>query len=255
MNKATIKGFAAGVVSSIAALSLVFSAMAASRTIVVDEGMKISINGARFLPKDPNGNAVGLFSYNGTTYAPVRAICEAAGLKVGYDESTQTAIITTPDRAWAENPSASGYITLEKAKQIALDDAGVKASDVVFLKARIDWDDAEYEIEFYRGGVEYDYDIDAATGKINSADRDADDFDIHIGSNGTGSENLISTARAQQIALDRAPTGTTVVSCELDRDDGRYVYEIKMRNGTTEYECDVNAVTGTILDWDVDHDD
>ena len=42
---------------------------------------------------------------------------------------------------------------------------------------------------------------------------------------------------------------------ELDRDDGRYVYEIEMRSGYMEYECDINAVTGVIIDWDADWDD
>ena len=45
-----------------------------------------------------------------------------------------------------------------------------------------------------------------------------------------------------------------VVKCELDRDDGRYVYEVELREGRTEYECDVNAVTGVILKWEVDYD-
>ena len=38
----------------------------------------------------------------------------------------------------------------------------------------------------------------------------------------------------------------------LDWDDGRYIYEIKMVSGTMEYECDINAATGVITDWDVD---
>ena len=40
------------------------------------------VNGARFLPKDASGKSVPLFSYNGTTYAPVRAICEAVDIPV-----------------------------------------------------------------------------------------------------------------------------------------------------------------------------
>ena len=42
---------------------------------------------------------------------------------------------------------------------------------------------------------------------------------------------------------------------KLDRDDGRWVYELELRNGRTEYECDINAVTGVILDWESDYDD
>jgi len=65
---------------------------------------------------------------------------------------------------------------------------------------------------------------------------------------------VITADKAKEIALDRAPSGTTVIKCELDRDDGRWVYELELRNGRTEYECDINAVTGVILDWEADYD-
>ena len=57
------------------------------------------------------------------------------------------------------------------------------------------------------------------------------------------------------ISLAKAPAGVTVVKCKLDRDDGRYVYEVEMRSGRTEYDCEINAVTGVILDWEVDTND
>ena len=69
---------------------------------------------------------------------------------------------------------------------------------------------------------------------------------------GTSTNNLISEAKAKEIALAKAPSGASVVRCHLDWDDGRYIYEIKMVSGTMEYECDINAATGVITDWDVD---
>ena len=45
-----------------------------------------------------------------------------------------------------------------------------------------------------------------------------------------------------------------MVKCELERDDGRYIYEVEMRSGRTEYSCDIDAATGAIFDWDVDYD-
>ena len=41
----------------------------------------------------------------------------------------------------------------------------------------------------------------------------------------------------------------------LDRDDGRWVYEIEFREGRTEYEYAVNASSGKIVDYDKDWDD
>jgi uncharacterized membrane protein YkoI len=257
------KGFATALLLSALVLGLGLSAGAAQRAITVDDNIRITINGATFQPKDANGKKVPLFSYDGTTYAPVRAICEAAGLEVEYDSASYTAVLTTGDVASASRPDSSKYITRERAKEIALDDAGVNAADAVFLKARLDWDDdrAEYDVEFYSGKTEYDYEIDALTGTILDRDQDADDFDLddrwddddreHI-DDGT---DVISAQKAKEIALNKAPAGTSVIECELDEDDGRLVYELELRNGRTEYECDINAVTGVILDWEVDHDD
>ncbi|MBQ6365037.1 MAG: PepSY domain-containing protein [Oscillospiraceae bacterium] len=66
--------------------------------------------------------------------------------------------------AFAEN----GSVSLDQAKQIALEQAGVKASEVSFTKAYQSWDDgrAVYEIEFYVGNTEYDMDVDVKTGRV-----------------------------------------------------------------------------------------
>ena len=172
------------------------------------------------------------------------------------DSATYTAVLTTQDQYIASTPTASGYITVDKAKQAALTHAGVNASDATFVKAGLDWDDGKvkYEVEFYVGNTEYDYDIDATSGAVLSYDRD---FENHsTGSTNAGrTSNLITAARAKEIALAKAPSGVTVVKCQLDFDDGRYVYEIEMRSGRTEYDCEINASTGSIIKWDVDYDD
>ena len=260
MKRGFGKGFFSGILVAALVAGLGVSAMAATRTITVDDNIRITLNGATFSPKDANGKDVPLFSYNGTTYAPVRAICEAAGLKVDFDSANYTAVLTTYDQYIASTPTASDYITVEKAKSIALEHAGVKADDAVFVKAGLDWDDGkvEYEVEFYAGNTEYDYDIDAATGTIRSFDKDWDDFSLsRPGNSGTSvsQDDLISEEKAKSIALAKAPSGATVVKCELDQDDGRYVYELELRSGRTEYDCEINAVTGVIVDWDVDYDD
>ena len=265
MKRGFGKGFGAGILAAVLVVGLSVTALAATRTIQVNDDIKVTLNGANFTPKDASGKEVPLFSYNGTTYAPVRAICEAAGLKVDYDSATYTAVLTTQDQYIASTPDASNYITAEQAKSAALKHAGVNASDAIFVKAGLDWDDGKvhYEVEFYAGNTEYDYDIDAVSGAVLSYDREWDDFSLKGNQNtgsstGTGStsqSNLITEEKAKEIALAKAPAGATVVKCKLDRDDGRYVYEIEMRSGYMEYECDINAVTGVIIDWDADWDD
>ena len=77
--------------------------------------------------------------------------------------------------------AAGDYIGVERAKQIALDDAGFSENEVIFSTAKFEKDDddddeaPEYEIEFFKGNVEYEYDIDALTGKILDFSSEIDD--------------------------------------------------------------------------------
>ena len=59
-------------------------------------------------------------------------------------------------------------LTVNQAKQEALDYVGVKASEANFTKAHRDWDDGRevYEIEFYANNTEFDMDVDVNTGRI-----------------------------------------------------------------------------------------
>lgn len=68
------------------------------------------------------------------------------------------------------------------------------------------------------------------------------------------SAGLISRDDAIQAALARVPGAgiSDVTKCKLDRDDGRMIYEIEIRYGGAEYEIDVDASTGAVIDFDVD---
>ena len=59
-------------------------------------------------------------------------------------------------------------ISVEQAKEIALNHAGKTADQVQFVKIKQDWEHGRsvYEIEFIANGNEYEYEIDANTGAI-----------------------------------------------------------------------------------------
>ena len=66
-------------------------------------------------------------------------------------------------------PAAGDDIGVEKAEEIALEKAGVKAEDTLFINAHLDRDDGrvEYDVEFQSGHTEYEVSVDAVTGAIN----------------------------------------------------------------------------------------
>ena len=70
--------------------------------------------------------------------------------------------------------SALAEVSIEQARQIALAKVGQKESEVRMTKAHQDTDDGcrVYEIEFAANGMEYEFDIDAASGAILEFDAD-----------------------------------------------------------------------------------
>lgn len=229
--------------------------------------------------KNAQGEVVYPLLYEGTTYLPVRAIGELMGKTVYWyedekrielrDENTTVTdadVIVpggsgTASGAPAVTPQA-GEITLDRAKEIALERAGLAASDVTFTKERLERDDGvrEYDIEFYTDTAEYSAEILASDGTIRSWDVDT----FRTGANNSGAvtaapagDGDIGLDRAKEIALERAglaASDVTFTETHLDRDDGRLVYEIEFRQGRIEYSAEILAADGTVVSWDVDRD-
>ena len=91
-------------------------------------------------------------------------------------ENIVEAIEDTDEDAREKQPQAApSGISADRAKQIALSDAGVSGAS--FTTVELDTDDGVrvYEIEFKVGNVEYDYDIDASSGAIISSSSEIDD--------------------------------------------------------------------------------
>lgn len=96
-------------------------------------------------------------------------------------EAAEEAALAALEEAEAarERAEAGGFLTVDEARAIALSDAGYDETGVIMEKARFekaDGDDpAQYEIEFTAGGMEYEYSIDALTGKILERESDQED--------------------------------------------------------------------------------
>lgn len=116
-----MKKFLLGVLSATMVFSLSVSALAISGRMTIEvDPIGVQVNGAVFQPTDVNGNEVPVFAYNGTTYAPLRALAEAYGLEVGYDPATNMATVVDPNKhvahidgsspeagvAWSDNRDA-----------------------------------------------------------------------------------------------------------------------------------------------------
>ena len=149
----------------------------------------------------------------------------------------------------------SKFISVEEAKTAALKRASLDASKVTFKKAELDADDRtpHYDIEFVSGGYEYEFEIDAKSGKILEFDRERVDKKPAV-----DTSKFISVEEAKAAALKRASldaSKVTFTKAELDIDDRTPHYDIEFVSGGYEYEVEVNAKNGRIIDFDRELDD
>ena len=154
------------------------------------------------------------------------------------------------------SPSTGQLIGEAKAKETALNHAGLNSSEVSFTKAKLDYDDGRYvyDVEFDCGKVEYDYESDATSGAILSYEKD----ERENPQSGVNANDFISKAKAREIAFNHAGVSQAEAKktkVELDDDDGRYLYEISFQYGRAEYDYDIDAKTGSIVKYDKETDD
>lgn len=144
---------------------------------------------------------------------------------------------------------ASSSISMDEARKLVLN----KVSGATITKLEVDYDDGRkvYEGEAYKGNTEYDFEIDASTGKFLKWEQDTmdnDDYQEHTNANAS---SLITEAKAREVVLNKLPGGT-ILSIELDEDDGVYTYEGEAKKSGVKYEFVVNAKTGAIIEWERD---
>lgn len=212
--------------------------------------MTVKVDGTALTMKDDDGDSLYPLTYDGNTYLPAEQLASA----VGYNATSDDDSVSLTKKAAATSASTSSTdIGAEKAKEIALQHAGVSASNAVFVKAEREYDDGRltYDVDFYAGNKEYDYEILASDGTILSYDADIEGYRIPSSS----SSSNIGAEKAKQIALQHAglsASDVNFVKVEFDYDDGRAEYEIEFHHNFREYEYTIDAASGTILEAERD---
>lgn len=203
----------------------------------------------------------GDYAYAYTVNAETGAVMEMSSReKNAVDTQAQTeATVPAADSATTQSSAAAtaqtvtGTVDEEMAQKIALEHAGVKATDATITKSKLDYEGRRqvYEIEWYAGGKKYDYEIAVDTGEILSSayDEKTSGWSVSNSSNVT-----VSEADAKQTALGRVSGATQKDICEwkFDYDDGRPEYEGKIIYGGTEYDFMIDASSGAVIEWEAE---
>ena len=203
----------------------------------------------------------GDYAYAYTVNAETGAVMEMSSReKNAVDTQAQTeATVPTADSATTQSSAVAtaqtvtGTVDEEMAQKIALEHAGVKATDATITKSKLDYEGRRqvYEIEWYAGGKKYDYEIAVDTGEILSSAYDEKTSGLSV----SNSSNVtVSEADAKQTALGRVSGATQkdIYEWQFDYDDGRPEYEGKIIYGGTEYDFTIDASSGAVIEWEAE---
>ncbi len=142
--------------------------------------------------------------------------------------------------------------------------AGLTALDSVTAEVDSELDEfpAHYEVELHTAWGEFEYLVDAYTGKVLSGQKDL------LATAPAGDETAkptvpsggadIGHAKAKSIALNHAGVSENEaydMDIELDDEDGTLVYEVEFKSGNMEYSYEINAASGAILKHEAEIDD
>lgn len=140
--------------------------------------------------------------------------------------------------------------------------AGTTALDSVTaeIDSELDESPAHYEVELHTAWGEFEYLVDAYTGKVLSGQKDllATAPAGDEAAKPTAPSGDIGHAKAKSIALNHAGVSENEaydMEIELDDEDGTLVYEVEFKSGGMEYSYEINAATGAILKHETEIDD
>ena len=147
--------------------------------------------------------------------------------------------------------------------------AGTTALDSVTAEVDSELDEfpAHYEVELHTAWGEFEYLVDAYTGKVLSGQKNlltaastpnetTKPSDQKPDPSGTAQD--IGHAKAKAIALNHAGVSENEaydMEIELDDEDGTLVYEVEFKSGGMEYSYEINAASGAILKHEAEIDD
>lgn len=184
-----------------------------------------------------------------------------------FDALAKLSVGELKDLAEAGAPAMP--IGMDAACGAAEEYAGTTALDSVTAEvdSELDESPAHYEVELHTQWGEFEYLVDAYTGKVLSGQKDL--LATISAQNETarpsgqkpapsGVVQDIGYARAKSIALNHAGVSESKaydMDIELDEEDGKLVYEVEFKSSGMEYDYEIDAATGTILKQEAERDD
>ncbi len=145
-------------------------------------------------------------------------------------------------------------ITLEEAKTIALEKLNLTEDKVLFVKAQLEEKDNDkvYEINYTYNSTQYEFTINQTNGEILASKETALTAPEITSEKNDG---LITKEQAMNIVLARVKGATkkNFVKINLEREKNRLVYDGDLIYKGKEYDFEIDAKTGKVLEWKVEN--
>lgn len=144
-------------------------------------------------------------------------------------------------------------ISLEKAKEIALTHAKLTENEIHSLKIQHEFENniIQYEIEFFKDDIEYEYAVNAENGKIVKYS-----YEKNIASITPYQpySTILPIKEIKEIALSHAKVRqdeARFIKISQEMTHGYNRYELKFLHGDIEYNYLINAMNGEIIEYKV----
>lgn len=121
-------------------------ALAASGTVdatLTYRDIRILVDGSEITPTDVNGQSTEPFTLDGTTYLPLRAVAQALGCDVDWDDATGSVIINTGNTLSADN-------VIESITVLGTVDWDCSKAEAIAIKYSVDMTGANVDTDTYQ---------------------------------------------------------------------------------------------------------
>lgn len=199
-----------------------------------------------------NVKKVDLDQDDGVVYYDIDLFDDNHEYEIEIHASTGQVLKFEQDSKEEQSSQANNLISPEAAIDAALKEIGKKAS---LSEIELDSDDdlSYHEIKLFDETFEYDIEIHASSGKLLIFEKDLR-ANTKIDNQEVLSEKYIRDHEAMQIALDKIGGNARVLEIELEKDDNPPKYQLELSDGTYEYEVEIHAVSGVIIDFEKELD-
>lgn len=148
--------------------------------------------------------------------------------------------------------STSKYISIDIVKDIVFKHAKVENKNIVNLEIEYDYENGNmiYDVEFDCNNIEYDYEVDAVSGKILESEIENKSKDSN--NNNNSSNTYLSKDKIKEIALKKANVSKYYdYDIEFKFKGGTPIYEVEFETDSAEYDIKINAKNGNIIKYEV----